>query len=394
MGHSTVRMKSCLVLLASLALASALLHRVPLKKVREGKHRSLQDIRRSHAAVIHKYGGKNMPSPYLDLDNFQDAQYYGPIYMGTPGQYFKVIFDTGSANLWVPSEQCSIINLACRTHNRYDSTLSSTYVADGSDFNIQYGSGAMEGFVSVDSCTVGDVTVASQYFAEAMKEPGLAFVAGMFDGILGMSFGDISVNGLTTVFDNMIEQGVVDAPVFSFYLNHDMEGELGGELVLGGSDPNHYEGDFHYIPVSRALYWQITADGIKIGEDTLDICNPCETIIDTGTSLIAGPDKDVKAIMEMLGADFQQGPEWFIDCDKVPTMPSVTWVYDGVDYTLVGEELVLELQDNTGAPICLIGIMGLPLGNIEAWILGDPFIARYYSEFDVGNERIGFAKSI
>jgi len=314
--------------------------------------------------------------------------------LGTPGQYFKVIFDTGSSNLWIPSQQCSIINLACRTHNRYDSTLSSTYIADGSYFGIQYGSGAMEGFVSIDTCSVGDVTVEMQEFAEAMKEPGLAFVAGRFDGILGMGFGAMSVNGLTTVFDNMIEQGVVDAPVFSFYLNHDMEGELGGELVLGGSDPNHYEGDFHYIPVSRALYWQITADGIKIGEDTLDICNPCETIIDTGTSLIAGPDKDVKAIMEMLGADFQQGPEWFIDCDKVPTMPSVTWVYDGVDYTLVGEELVLELQDNTGAPICLIGIMGLPLGNIEAWILGDPFIARYYSEFDVGNERIGFAKSI
>ena len=34
-------------------------------------------------------------------------------------------------------------------HNRYDHTVSSTYVEDGADFSIQYGSGAMEGFVSM-----------------------------------------------------------------------------------------------------------------------------------------------------------------------------------------------------------------------------------------------------
>lgn len=386
-------MKSCLVLLASLALASAVLHRVPIKKVREGKHRSIQDIRRSHAAVIRKYGGENMPSPYLDLDNFQDAQYYGPIYMGTPGQFFKIIFDTGSSNLWVPSEQCKIINLACRTHNRYDSTLSTTYVADGSDFSIQYGSGAMEGFVSVDSCTVGDVTVAGQEFAEAMKEPGLAFVAGMFDGILGMGFGDISVNGLTTPFDNMIAQGLVDAPVFSFYLNHDMEGALGGELVLGGSDPNHYEGDMHYIPVSRRGYWQITADGIKVGDDMTTFCAPCEAIVDTGTSLIAGPTEEVKEVMHMMGAFLHLGPEWFIGCDKVPDMPAFTFILNGEEYSVQGADLVIESTDDTGTSLCIVGILGLPLGTIEAWILGDPFIARFYSEFDVGNERMGFAMS-
>jgi len=35
---------------------------------------------------------------------------------------------------------------------------------------------------------------------------------------------------------------------------------LGGELILGGSDPAHYEGNFTYIPVSQIKYWQFTID--------------------------------------------------------------------------------------------------------------------------------------
>lgn len=39
---------------------------------------------------------------------------------------------------------------------------------------------------------------------------------------------------------------------------------LGGEVVLGGSDPQHYQGNFHYVSISKAGSWQITMKGSAI----------------------------------------------------------------------------------------------------------------------------------
>ena len=63
------------------------------------------------------------------------------------------------------------------------------------------------------------VQISDQTFAEAIKEPGLTFAVGAFDGICGMSYPSISVNGVRPVFNSMVDQGLVDEPVFAIWLS-------------------------------------------------------------------------------------------------------------------------------------------------------------------------------
>jgi len=330
--------------------------------------------------------------PEEPLDNYMDAQYYGPIELGTPGQTFNVIFDTGSSNLWVPSAKCPIWEVACRLHNRYDSTKSSTYKANGTKFEIHYGSGSMSGFLSTDTCCIAGLCVSDQTFAEATHEPGVAFIAARFDGILGMGFPQISVLGVTPVFNNMVDQGVVEAPVFSFWLNRDPSADIGGELILGGSDPLFYEGEMTYVPVQREGYWEVAMDSLTSGDSTVGCTGGCTAIVDTGSSLMVGPTKETNAINKMIGGkEIVPGTgQYMIDCGSISSLPDIAVVLGGREFVLTGKDYVLQISQ-FGQTQCISGFMGLDMPMGPWWILGDVFIGKFYSEFDLGNSRVGLA---
>lgn len=329
--------------------------------------------------------------PHEKISNFMDAQYYGEIEIGTPGQSFKVIFDTGSSNLWVPSKHCRLFNIACKTHHKYDSQKSSTYAKDGSKFEIKYGSGAMEGFVSQDKVCVAGACVKDQKFAEATKEPGVAFIAAKFDGILGMGWNTISVNKLPTVFDNMVEQGLVDEAVFSFWLNRNPAEANGGQLVLGGVDESLYTGEINYMPLTKKAYWEVRMDGMTVGGDSGMVCNGgCQAVLDTGTSLIVGPKDQVNAINKAIGATIMPiTGEGMIDCAKIPELPTIEFQLGGKTYALSGEDYILKVTQGAKTQ-CLSGFAGMNTPN-GLMILGDVFLGKYYSVYDVANSRVGLA---
>jgi len=335
---------------------------------------------------------RSTPVPITD---YMDVQYYGPITLGTPAQDFNVCFDTGSSNLWVPSEKCAWDNLACWTHARYDSTKSTTYVANGTEFSIQYGSGSLDGFLSQDTMNIGGLNVKAQTFAEAVNEPGITFVAAQFDGIMGLAFVSISVDHVTPVWYNIWSQGLVSSNLFSIYLSNNPSGSNGGELMLGGMDSKYYRGNITYVPLTSETYWEYHMDDFLVGGKSPGWCQTCNVVADSGTSLIVGPKAYMDKLNIQLGALPVDGEGIFLTCPNLNSLPDITFVIGGVDFVITPAQYII--QDSVdGQTICISGFLGLdlppPIGPL--WIIGDIFMMNYYTVFDFANARVGYATAV
>uniref|UniRef100_A0A674IIT4 Gastricsin-like n=1 Tax=Terrapene triunguis TaxID=2587831 RepID=A0A674IIT4_9SAUR len=342
---------------------------IPLKKFK-----SMREVMKEKGVLRdylknHKYDPaskyfNNFAVAYEALVNYLDMSYYGAISIGTPPQSFLVLFDTGSSNLWVPSTYCQ--SQACTTHTLFNPNDSSTYSSNGQTFSLQYGSGSLTGVFGYD--TVTDVSITKQEFGLSETEPGTDFVYAQFDGILGLGFPAIAAGGATTVMQGLIQENLISAPLFSFYLKGVQDG---GELLFGGIDSNLYSGQIVWTPVTQ---------------DSTGWCSSgCQGIVDTGTSLLTAPQAVFSQLMEDIGAQENSDGEYMVSCSSIDSMPTISFTISGTSFPLSPSAYVLP---------CVVGISPtyLPSPNGQPlWILGDVFLRAYYSVYDVGKSQVGFA---
>ncbi|EJC98134.1 endopeptidase [Fomitiporia mediterranea MF3/22] len=324
-------------------------------------------------------GGHKVP-----LSDFMNVQYFTNVTLGSPPQEFRVILDTGSSNLWVPSTKCR--SFGCSKHVKYNSSVSSTYQENGTDIHIKYGSGDMEGIVSKDVVTIGDLKIDGQDFAEATKDPGPAFAFGKFDGIFGLGYDTISVNHITPPFYSMVNQGLLDAPVYSFRFGSSEDD--GGEVVFGGIDESAYSGEINYAPVRSREHWEVELPKYAFGDKEFVLENT-GGVIDTGTSLMYLPVDVAEKLNAQIGANNRNG-QYIVDCKKVPELPDFTLWFNGQAYPLKGSDYIIENQGRSSRT-CTSSFTGNDIYGDALWIIGDVFLRRYYTVFDLGNNTIGFA---
>lgn len=333
-----------------------------------------------------------MSSDPVHLHDYQNAQYYGEIFIGSDRESFSVVFDTGSANLWVPSSECKV---SCANHHKYQHTHSNTYSANGTKFHIQYGSGPVSGYLSKDNLVIGDVKIENYTFAEVTNARGLGmmYAFGRFDGILGLAWPNISISKIDPPFTAMLKQNLIDEPIFSFYLGK-KNGE-DGEIIFGGIDESYYNGQITWINLIAKSYWVFKLDKMYLNDEkqTL-ITTDNRVILDSGTSLIAGPLEEIKNLAKVIGAKqfFLNKNEYIISCNKIDTLPNIVFNLNGTDFSLSPKDYILKLGESAYLP-CLLGLIGIdvPKPNGPLWILGDIFMRKYYTIFDYGKARVGIA---
>ncbi|KAK6472011.1 gastricsin-like isoform X2 [Huso huso] len=389
-------MKWLIVALACLTLSEGLI-RVPLKKFKSVRQQ-MKDSGKLKA--IHytdpglKYQGLH-PNVYATstnepLMNYADMSYYGPITIGTPAQSFYVLFDTGSSNLWVASTYCS--SQACTNHPVFDPTQSSTWSSNGQSFSLQYGTGSLTGVFGYDTVTIGGIAISNQEVGLSTNEPGTNFVYAQFDGILGLAYPSIAAGGETPVMDTMMQQNLLQANIFAFYLSQNEA--QGSEVTFGGVDQSQYTGDIYWTDVTSETYWQIGINGFSINNQETGWCSGgCQAIVDTGTSLLTCPQQYLGYLQQYIGAQANENGEYIIDCNNLANMPTISFNINGVNFPLPPSAYTI-VNNQNGQQYCTSGIMGtyLPSQNGQPlWILGDVFLRQYYSVYDRQNNSVGFA---
>ncbi|GFN84942.1 cathepsin d [Plakobranchus ocellatus] len=146
-------------------------------------------------------------------------------------------------------------------YKRYNHILSSTQATNYKRFDVLYDSGQVTGYFSEDRLTIEGLTIKNQSFGEALFEPDL-FKDTTNDGVLGLGFSNIDVEEEPSVFDNMVSQGLLEAPVFSIYLNRYGFRGPDSVLTLGGTNPYYCEEEFRFVDLTVPHRWQFKIDRI------------------------------------------------------------------------------------------------------------------------------------
>ncbi|KAL4771929.1 aspartic protease pep1 [Aspergillus nidulans var. acristatus] len=334
-----------------------------------------------YANALSKYGG-NVPSHIQDAmahgsavttPEQYDVEYLTPVDVG--GTTMNLDFDTGSADLWVFSDE--LPSSQTTGHSLYKPSDNGTRMS-GYSWEISYGDGSSAGGdVYRDTVTVGGVTASGQA-VEAASHISEQFTRDQNnDGLLGLAFSSINTvqpKSQTTFFDSVKSQ--LESPLFAVTLKH----QAPGSYDFGYIDQSKYTGELTYTDVNNSQgFWMFSATA---GETDFD------AIADTGTTLIMIDQsiaEDYYSQVPFAFNNFFYGG-WTFPCSA--ELPSFTVTINGYDAVVPGEHIKYAPVTD-GSSTCFGGIQdnqGLPFS-----ILGDVFLKSQYVVFDSEGPQLGFA---
>ncbi|KAG4438480.1 hypothetical protein IFR05_006048 [Cadophora sp. M221] len=343
----------------------------------------------------------------VDLPILFDNSYASvELQIGTPAETYRLHFDTGSATTWVANEQCAkswCANGSGYTRLGYNSSESSTSITQGPYEGIQYSSDYVAGDASTDNFAIqsGKTTLSWQQTLLAVYESTFRFISA--DGFLGLAFSEIAVTNTTTLFETLMQKGLVDLPRFGIYFGKEFSNTgdvLEGELTLGSSKEDIYvNGSVKYIPLRQEVAYQVWRTPFKSITGSISTNTTKKTtvpvsdgraVFDTGAGSIMIPPEMIDAVYESIGMNYSAiiGGQHRPLCTEFTNAWSVSFDFgewdsydDRYTITITGDELAnpgfAGSEDNCYPPFSSSDSYGFGL-------FGTPLLHRFYTVWDFG----------
>ncbi|UKJ88202.2 aspartyl protease [Theileria orientalis] len=377
------------------------------------------NARRSSENSTRFYDLKNVLSSSIalkaDYTSKLWATYYGNIIIGSSDKSnsFKVLFDTGSSEFWVPYELC--LSRQCLSRKRYHKTYEWQAKHDNKGnyvpIEIKYLSGeidAIDGTTNVNllnGITLKDVNVG---LATSINIPALGDTH--WDGIVGLGFKTKEMESRGS--KPLLESIMLNKSLYPNYRNQVAYyvSKNGGNISFGGINPNYKRSqndEFVWAPIVKdSVYWSLKLKDVKFkttkshkspnslsaNSDFISLMSKIDdvkVIMDTGSFLIYAPQS-----MSPLLARLQ-----VTSCEEVKDKPTILFVIEGrsdVNLELKPDDYIIMYEDSDGKRHCTLGIV--PDSQEEelgfnAWTFGELFLRAYYTVYDYESRQVGFIPS-
>lgn len=384
------------------------------------------------------------------------TSYSGIISVGSPApQEFRVVFDTGSGHVVIPSVGCQ--SEACLAHKSFNISASDSAVAINADgtqvppnelcdqVTIGFGTGEVTGEFVRDKLCLGPTNSTDEHrhgciemhVVMAVEMSTQPFKSFLFDGILGLGLSSLALSDEFSFFQLMNNSGHLPAPQFGVFLTEGENGEQ-SEIAIGGFNHHKTLDPLAWSPValSELGYWQVRILAVRVNGEELDVCRDgtCRGVVDTGTSHLGIPTPFDLQFADLLTREAGD----LLDCRLVEA-PKIEFELESMNITLsasnymrrlplregvnVGSATVAFHDENSTNSSNTSNISAVPViaatpseeidenatnvtrhcrpklmpVNLPApvgpklFILGEPVLHRYYTVYDWAQLRVGFS---
>lgn len=352
-------------------------------------------------ATIAKYSSqpsqKRGMGENLMVNQGLDTNFYGSLAVGTPPYPFDVILDTGSSDMWIASSECQS---TCEGTSNFDSSKSSTFKSMNKSFIITYEKGYATGTVGQDVVQMAGFIISDQTFA-VVTTTAANFLQNPVTGVFGLAWQPLAASGAMPFWQALASNGQWSQPLMAFqltrFLNVSQAGALepGGSFTMGYTNESLYTGtiDYQDFPNIQVSYWiqKITSMTVQGKSISLPNGSASYAVIDTGTTLVAGPAASIAAIYAQIPGSQPGTGSWegfySYPCDTTVVVeisfggPNWSISPSDFDFTSTGPD----------SDECYGAFYAIPTSNGPSWIVGDTFLKNVYSVFRYSPPSVGFA---
>jgi saccharopepsin len=322
----------------------------------------------------------------------------GNLDIGTPPQSFRVLFDSGSSDIWVRSVECT--SLDCESVPYYKAHESQSFISMSQiPGSILYYDGFhVDGYYGLESIYMDHYVLQNVTFIAASTVYG---ESNEMDGTVGLNFGP--ENAKNPFLESLRNQSD-SAPIFSYHVGLD---DVSGGITFGAIDIGRYNGELSWMSVGpffdedhkpQYQYWRVKLGAVFIEHKSLKL-EPIFAIFDTGSSLTLLPATYAKTINQKLGLSRIDiglpGIHYGISCfdGEVPELPDLVFKFGDVDVTISATTFIYIRLYNSQL-YCISGLVGNPYpasSETDIIILGNVILRQFYTVFDYGSFKIGLS---